>query len=109
MLRHCLAIRAAKESDRWQYFETQRGIGAALLGQKQYAQAETQLVQAYQGLKEREASMSNNNKHYLTEGLQQIVRLYEEWGKPEEVAKWRKELDERLARETPAANSSEKP
>jgi hypothetical protein len=34
----------------------------------------------------------------LTEAGERVVRLYDEWGKPEEAAKWRA----RIARELPA-------
>jgi serine/threonine protein kinase/tetratricopeptide (TPR) repeat protein len=93
ILRECLAIRAAKESDKWQYFETHRALGAALLGQKRYAEAEPHLVQGFQGLKQREASMSTSNKPFIKEGLEQLIQLYDEWGKPDEAAKWKRELD----------------
>ncbi|HEY3391400.1 MAG TPA: tetratricopeptide repeat-containing protein kinase family protein, partial [Lacipirellulaceae bacterium] len=92
ILIECLAIRAAKESDTWQYFETHRGLGASLLGQKRYAEAETPLLKGYQGLKDREASLSATNRYMLTQGLEQIVELYDAWGKPDEAAKWRMEL-----------------
>jgi eukaryotic-like serine/threonine-protein kinase len=100
-LRECLEIRAKKESDKWQYFETQRGLGAALLGQKRYAEAEPWLVQSYQGLKEREASISTANKYCLSQGLEQIIQLYDEWGKPDEAAKWRREAASQM---TPGPN-----
>jgi hypothetical protein len=93
ILRECLALRAAKESDKWQYFETHRGLGAALLGQKRYAEAEVHLVQGYQGLKQREASISATNKYFLAEGLQHLIQLYDEWGKPKEAAKWKHDLE----------------
>jgi serine/threonine protein kinase len=109
ILRQCLVLRATKESGKWQYFETQRGLGAALLGQKRYAEAEPHLQEGYQGLKEREASISVNNKYFVQEGLEQLVQLYDEWGKPDEAAKWRKALGEYIATNKPLANTSDKP
>ena len=44
-------------------------------------------------------------KHYLTEAGERVVRLYEDWGKPEEAAKWRA----KLARELPAESNKPKP
>jgi serine/threonine protein kinase len=109
ILRQCLAIRAAKESDKWQFFETHRALGAALLGQKRYAEAEPHLLQAYQGLKEREASLSAATRQFLREGLEQLIQLYDEWDKPEEAARWRRVLDERTSAATPLLGSPEKP
>ena len=44
-------------------------------------------------------------KRELTEAGERVVRLYEDWGKPEEAAKWRA----KLARELPAENNEPKP
>jgi serine/threonine protein kinase/tetratricopeptide (TPR) repeat protein len=108
LLRECLAIRAKRDSDKWQYFETHRGIGASLLGQKRYAEAEPYLVRGYEGLKQREASMGADTR-FLTEGLEQIVELYDAWGKPDEAAKWRLALDEHNAVNKRAPDSAENP
>jgi serine/threonine protein kinase/tetratricopeptide (TPR) repeat protein len=91
-LRECLARRETKESDKWQYFETHRGLGESLLGQKRYAEAEKHLVQGYEGLKEREATIPRLDRAALTEGLEQIVELYDAWGKPDDAAKFRMQL-----------------
>jgi tetratricopeptide (TPR) repeat protein len=95
--RECLAIRAKREPNSWQFFETHRAVGASLLGQKRYAEAEPHLVQGYEGMKQRELSVLrlNDRAAKLTEGLEQLVQLYEEWGKPDEAARWRTVLDAR--------------
>jgi tetratricopeptide (TPR) repeat protein len=95
LFRECLAIREKKESGKWQYFATHRGLGESLLGQKKYAEAEKHLVQGYEGLKEREATIPRLDRSSVTEALEQIVELYEAWGKPDEATKWRMELQNR--------------
>jgi tRNA A-37 threonylcarbamoyl transferase component Bud32/lipopolysaccharide biosynthesis regulator YciM len=93
VLRESLAIRTKKEPEAWTTFNTQSLLGAALLGQKKYAEAEPLLVSGYQGMKQRQAKIAPQNKVRLTEALERLVQLYEATGKTDEAAKWRKELD----------------
>jgi tetratricopeptide (TPR) repeat protein len=92
ILRDCLAIRAKKQPDHWFTFNTRSQLGGSLLGQQKYAEAEPLLLQGYDGLKQREAKIPANNKVRLTEALERLVQLYEATGKPDEAAKWRKEM-----------------
>jgi serine/threonine protein kinase/tetratricopeptide (TPR) repeat protein len=70
------------------------GLGACLLGQKKYAEAEPLLLRGYQGLRQHEERIPANFPEIrLTEALERLVQLYEEWDKPDEAAKWRKELE----------------
>jgi tetratricopeptide (TPR) repeat protein len=93
VLRDCLAIREKQEPDGWLTFNTQSLLGEALLGQKKYADAEPRLRAGYEGLKQREARIPLQSKFCLATALQRLVRLYEAWGKPDEAARWQKELD----------------
>ena len=69
-------------------------LGACLLGQKKYAEAEPLLLRGYQGLRQHEERIPANFPQIrLTEALEWLVQLYEEWDKPDEAAKWRKELE----------------
>jgi hypothetical protein len=99
LLCECLAIWEKKLPDDGARFNAQSLLGASLAGQKKYAEAEPLLVQGYEGLKAREAKIPPAVKHRLTEALEQLVQLYEATGKPDEAAKWRKELEERKAPE----------
>jgi hypothetical protein len=76
-------------------FRTQVVLGASLLGQKKYAEAEPLLREGYRRIKrqpELEGSVPTPlDRRYLREALGWLVRLYEEWGKPEQAAKWREE------------------
>jgi hypothetical protein len=76
-------------------------LGEALLGQQKYAQAEPLLTAGYEGMKKREATVPPESKSRLPLALDRLVRLYEAWGKPDEAAKWRHEMD---AASAPAVN-----
>jgi non-specific serine/threonine protein kinase/serine/threonine-protein kinase len=75
------------------------------LGQKKYPEAVPRLIGGYEGMKQHAAKIPAPFKHYLTEAGERVVRLYDEWGKPEKAAEWRA----KLARELPAVNNVPKP
>jgi tetratricopeptide (TPR) repeat protein len=74
-------------------------LGASLLGQKRYAESESELLEAYGGMKPPSTHLIASIKRYEIETLESLVQLYEEWGKPDEAAKWRKELEARKVAE----------
>jgi tetratricopeptide (TPR) repeat protein len=92
-LRDCLAVLEKKAPDAWTTFNIRSMLGEAVLGQRRYADAEALLRTGYGGMKEREGKIPPKDKVYLTEALQRLVRLYDAWDKPDEAARWRKELD----------------
>jgi hypothetical protein len=94
-----------RRANNWCRFRSASLLGASLLGQKKFDEAEPLLIKGYEEMKEREAKIPAPFKHYLTEAGERVVRLYEDWGKPEEAAKWRAEL----ARKPPAENNEAKP
>ena len=61
--------------------KSQSRLGGALLAQKQYVDAEPQLLKGYEGMHEREAKIPTSGKPRLTEALERLVQLYDEWGK----------------------------
>jgi tRNA A-37 threonylcarbamoyl transferase component Bud32 len=91
--REGLAIRSKKEPDAWTTFNTKSLLGAALLGEKKYAEAEPLLLDGYEGMKKRQAKIPPQSKIRLTEALEGLVKFYEATGKKDEAAKWRRELD----------------
>ena len=69
-------------------------LGAALLSQKKYVVAAPLLADGYRGMKERQAKIPlEQQKVYLPQALERLVQLYDAWGKPNETAKWRNELE----------------
>ena len=94
LLRGCMAIREKKEPDAWATFDTKSMLGAALLGQKKYSEAEPLLLAGYQGMKQRAATMAPPNKIRLIEALERLLRLYKATGKQDEVKEWQQKLAE---------------
>jgi eukaryotic-like serine/threonine-protein kinase len=93
VLRECLAIRRKKEPDRWTTFSIQSMLGEALLGEKKYAEAEPQLVEGYEGLKQRQARIPKEGAFVLTNAMERLVRLYDAWGKKGQATQWQKKLE----------------
>lgn len=94
VLRECLALREKYEMEEPSTFNARSMVGMSLLGQRKYAEAEPLLVDGYQGLKARQANYVGGDER-ATSALQRLVRLYEESGKKDEAAKWRRELEAR--------------
>jgi len=66
-------------------------LGGALLGQKKYADAEPLLLKGYEGMKQREKTISPQGATRLPEALDRLIELYTATNKPDEVKKWRAE------------------
>jgi hypothetical protein len=63
--------------------------GASLAGQRSHDKAEAQLLAAERNL--RTAPMTPR-RHYQ-QAVEQLVRLYQEWGKPEKGREWKAKRD----------------
>src|SRR5262249_47407651 len=57
LLRECLAIRMKKQPDDFRTFNARSHLGAALVGQQKYAEAESLLLAGYEGMKQREPAV----------------------------------------------------
>jgi hypothetical protein len=68
-------------------------LGAALLGQNRYADAEQYLLSGYEGMKQGEDKIPAEARFRLAGALDRLVQLYDAWNKPDEAAKWRNELE----------------
>jgi hypothetical protein len=92
-LRLYLDLAAKKQPDSWRRYSVVSALGACLLGQKKYAQAEPLLLKGEAGLQElQEKIPAAFRQTQRAESLERLVQFYEETGKPHEAAKWRKEL-----------------
>ena len=92
ILRECLSIRLEKLPDDWRTFNTKSMLGDSLLGQQKYADAEPLLLSGYEGMKLHEASIPPAGRLRLKDALERLVKLYDEWGKVDEAAKWKAEF-----------------
>ncbi len=86
----------------WTTFNTKSLLGGALAGQKTYADAEPLLLAGYEGMKQREKTISPESKARLAEALERLVELHEATEKPDEAAKWCTELEARKSAGKPA-------
>jgi hypothetical protein len=103
--------RNRKGSNDWDRGHSESLLGASLLGQRKFDKAEPLLTGGYVGLKTYDAKnpaspwdVAWRLKH-LTEAGERVVRLYDEWGKPEKAAEWRANL----AREVTVESNKPKP
>jgi Flp pilus assembly protein TadD len=99
VLRECLAIREKKEPDGWATFDSRSQLGGALLGQQKYAEAEPLLLQGYEGMKQREATIPPPGKVRLPEALERLVQLYDALGEKDTADQWRGKLQAEQARQ----------
>ncbi len=101
VLRECLVVREKFQPNDWTTFSTRSLLGRALLGQKKYAESEPLIVSGYEGMKSREAKIPPPGKPGLTEAAKRMVKLYEDWGKPDKAAEWRAKLAKPAAEPKP--------
>ena len=50
------------------------------------------VIRGYEGIKARESSIPAAGKSRLSEAAERVIRLYEAWGRPEQVAEWKQRL-----------------
>ncbi|MCO6458048.1 MAG: serine/threonine protein kinase [Pirellulaceae bacterium] len=91
IIRECLAIRQQAQPEAWLTFNSQAMLGAALLGQEKYAEAEPLLLAGYEGMKARAETIPPQAQPRLTEALDRLIDLYTATNNPDEVAKWQAE------------------
>lgn len=92
VLRESLSIREAKQPEGWSTFQTRSMLGAALLGQQKFADAEPLLLTACQSMSQPNLSFPEKTTQ-LPKAIQRLIQLYEAWDKKEESEKWRRQLE----------------
>jgi eukaryotic-like serine/threonine-protein kinase len=93
LARRALAIREKRHPDHWTRYDALSLVGAALAGQKKYAEAESLLLEGYEGLKQRRARIPSVwRKKRPAEAGTRIIALYAAWGNKEKADEWRKRL-----------------
>jgi serine/threonine protein kinase/TolA-binding protein len=76
LLRDCLVIRAKTLPDNWYLFNAKSMLGEALLGQRKLGEAEPLVLQGYEGLKARAATIPVRFRQLrLSEAAARVVRL----------------------------------
>jgi serine/threonine protein kinase len=97
--RHGDAERTAREAialdqrEKFRRFYWMSVLGAALLGQKKYADAERFLLQGYRGMKQWETGRAEGDRRrLLRDAGEWVVRFYEVTEQPEKARVWREKL-----------------
>jgi tetratricopeptide (TPR) repeat protein len=91
LLRECLTLGAQTQPDAWTTFHTMSLLGAALLGQKKYAEAEPLLLQGYEGLKQRAKSIPPQANSCIPQAIDRLIELYSVTNRPGEAKQWQAE------------------
>jgi tetratricopeptide (TPR) repeat protein len=76
----------------WTTFNTKSLLGATLVGQMRYEEAEKYLLEGYEGLRASAASIPPQDNSPVTGAVRRLGDLYEAWGKKDTAATWRGKL-----------------
>jgi tetratricopeptide (TPR) repeat protein len=87
--RASLATWEEKSPDEWPTWWIKSQLGAALLAQKKYTEAEPLLLTGYEGLSKRAGRMSASDRSYLADAFNRIIELYDAGGKKDQADAWR--------------------
>lgn len=87
-----MALRLKKDPQSRQVLLTKSQLGQGLSGLKQYAEAETQLREAYQGLVAQKDKLPPAARRAIPQTAEALAELYEAWGKKLQATEWRKKL-----------------
>jgi tetratricopeptide (TPR) repeat protein len=84
----CPLSTAASPTD-WREFYCRSLRGASLVAARSFERAEPLLVSGYQGLSDNRSRMPAGRMMHTADAAADLVRLYENWGKPDLAARWR--------------------
>ncbi len=91
-LREGLEIAQRTLPDDWSTSYMRVMYGVVLADMKRFDEAEPNLLHGYEGLNARIERIPPSERRALTNALKGIVKLYDDWGKPESAAPWRDKL-----------------
>jgi hypothetical protein len=87
--REALETEKKVQPDDWQRYRAESLLGASLAGEKKYAEAETLLLEGYQGMLARKLRIAVPDQYHLELAQQWLIKLYQAWGKPDKAAEWK--------------------
>jgi tetratricopeptide (TPR) repeat protein len=76
----------------WEKYQSESLLGASLMAQQRYAEAEPLLLSGYRGLIQQEAAIPMGSRQPWRPAGEWIVELYRAWGKTDQVSAWRAAL-----------------
>jgi Flp pilus assembly protein TadD len=92
LLREALEIRAKVMPDDWRRCDAMSLLGASLLGQGCFAEAEPLVMSGYDVMKQREPRIIVPDRTRLGEAAARVIRQYESWSKTDQAAVWKARL-----------------
>jgi serine/threonine protein kinase/tetratricopeptide (TPR) repeat protein len=92
LLREGLATFEKAAPDDWRRYEAMSLLGGTLLGRRDYAAAEPLIVAGYERMKARESRIIVPERSRLHEAAVRVIRLYEDWIKPDRATAWKARL-----------------
>jgi len=97
LLKEALRWREKKSRDDWERYQSESLLGASLAGQGRFAEAERLMLSGYQGIVQQASTVPFERRSFIEESREWVVRLYEDWGKLEEAAQWRRNLERKAS------------
>ena len=86
----CQSLRGGDAPPSWQYYDTQRLLGLAMIARQRFDAAELKLVEAYRELAARRDTIPEAVRgERLAASASALSRLYTTWGQANMAAKWR--------------------
>ena len=92
LLRASIAGFERVSPNNWRRYDSMSLLGASLVGQRKYDEAEPLLIAGYAGILERETTIPACYRSKLEQARERILYLYQRWGKPVKHAEWRNRL-----------------
>jgi len=89
LAREVMEIEQKQQPDDWQRFRAETLLGASLVGQRKYAEAEPLLLEGYRGMSAQKGRIAVPDWYHLDRARDWIVELYTAWGKSEKATKWK--------------------
>jgi len=89
LLREALGSYEKTSPESWQRYHCENLLGMSLAGEKKYDEAEVAELAGYRGMVQRAESVPVKTRAAIPEAQEQLVNLYDSWGKPEKASEWR--------------------
>ena len=86
--REVMELDGGRRPDHWERFMAESILGASLLGEKKYSEAERWLLAGYRGIEARKDKLDASDRYRTGRVRGWIEKLYREWGKREEARAW---------------------
>ncbi len=91
-LREVVAIREKTAPNDWRRYDAMSLLGSSVAGRRAFAEAERLLVDGYQGMHERIATIPAFHRDSLADAGTRLVEFYTAWGKPAQAAEWQRKV-----------------